>query len=46
MDRYEKTRAWHQSPQELLAHRYEGEGSRSRFLEFLRLMSPARVAQP
>jgi hypothetical protein len=46
MDRYEKTRAWHRSPQELKAHRYEGEGSRTRFLEFLRLTSPARATQP
>jgi hypothetical protein len=46
MDRYEKTRAWHRAPQELRAHRYEGEGSRTRFLEFLRLMSPARVTHP
>ena len=44
MDRYEKTRPWHRAPQELRAHRFEGEGSRTRFLEFLRLMSPARVA--
>lgn len=46
MDRYEMTRAWHRAPQELRAHRYVGEGTRTRFLEFLRLMSPARVAQP
>jgi hypothetical protein len=46
MDRYEKTRAWHRSTQELKAHRYEGEGSRTRFLELLRLMSPARATQP
>lgn len=45
MDRYEKTRAWHRDPQELRAHRYEGEGSRTHFLELLRMMSPARVAQ-
>ena len=46
MDRYEKTRAWHRAPQELRAHRYEGEGSRTHFLELLRLMSQARVDQP
>jgi hypothetical protein len=43
MDRYEKTRAWHKSPQELLAHRYEGEGTRTRFLEYLRLTSAAHM---
>lgn len=37
MDRYERTREWHQSPDELLAHRYEGAGTRKRFLEFLAL---------
>ena len=41
MDRYEKTRKWHRNPQELLEHRYEGEGTRTRFLEFLRLTSSA-----
>ena len=46
MDRYEKTRAWHRAPQELRDHRYEGEGSRTRFLELLRLMCPARATQP
>lgn len=46
MNRYEKTRSWHQSPQELLAHRYEGEGTRTRFLEFLSRASPARNTQP
>jgi hypothetical protein len=45
MDRYEKTREWHGSPQELQAHRYDGKGTRSRFLEFLRLMSSARMTQ-
>ena len=45
MDRYEQTRAWHQSPQELRAHRYEGEGTRTRFLEFLRLTSSERSLQ-
>ena len=45
MNRYEKTREWHRSPQELRAHRYEGEGTRTRFLEFLRLASPARLTQ-
>jgi hypothetical protein len=43
MDRYEKTRAWHRSPQELSAHRYEAEGTRTRFLEYLRLASAARM---
>jgi hypothetical protein len=46
MDRYRKTLGWHYAPQELRAHIYEGEGSRTRFLELLRLMSPARVTQP
>lgn len=39
MDRYIKTREWHRSPQELRAYRYEGEGTRTRFLEYLRLTS-------
>lgn len=42
MDRYEKTREWHRSPQDLLTHRYEGEGTRTRFLEFLRLASSSQ----
>ena len=41
MDRYEKTRAWHRSPQTLLAHRHEGAGTRTRFLEYLHLASAA-----
>lgn len=45
MDRYERTRAWHRYPQELQAHRYKGEGTRTRFLEFLRLTSSARSTQ-
>ncbi len=43
MDRYEKTRALHRSPQELRAHRYEGAGTRTRFLELLGLMNSARL---
>jgi hypothetical protein len=45
MDRYEKTREWHRSPQELRTHRHQGEGTRTRFLDFLRLMSSARSTQ-
>jgi hypothetical protein len=39
MDRYERTREWHRSPHKLQAHRHEGEGTRTRFLEFLHFMS-------
>lgn len=45
MARYEKTRELHRSPQQLRAHRYEGEGTRTRFLEFLRLASSYRATQ-
>lgn len=45
MERYEKTREWHRSPQQLLGHRYDGEGTRTRFLEFLRLTSSAHSMQ-
>ncbi len=46
MDRYEKTRAWHRSPQVLQAHRYAGDGTRTRFLEYLRHTSTAYITQP
>ncbi len=45
MDRYEKTRVLHHSPPELKAHRYEGEGTRTWFLEFLRLARIAHLRQ-
>lgn len=35
MERYELTREIHQSPEELVAHRYEGYGTRNRFLDFI-----------
>lgn len=41
LDRYENTRTWHRSPEELITHRYGGEGTRTCFLEFLRLTSQA-----
>ena len=37
--RYEQTRGLHHSPRELLAHRCKGDGTRTRFLELLRLIS-------
>ena len=46
IDRYEKTRALRRSPQQLSSHRYEGEGTRTRFLEFLKLASPLYKSQP
>jgi len=39
IDRYERTRALLRFPQKLRDHRYEGEGTRTRFLEFLQLAS-------
>lgn len=45
MDRYEKTREWHRTPKELRAHRHTGEGTRTRFLDFLRLTSSLRLMQ-
>jgi hypothetical protein len=42
MNRYEKTRDLHHSPLKLRAHRYEGDGTRRRFLEFLRIVSLAQ----
>ena len=45
MQRYEHTREWHGFPQQLLAHRYVGEGTRTRFLELLHLLSSARSSQ-
>ena len=39
MIRYEQTRGLHQSPRELLVHRCCSEGTRSRFLELLGLIS-------
>lgn len=37
LERYERTRPLHQNPKELIKHRYEGYGTRSRLLELLRL---------
>ena len=45
MHRYEQAREWHRFPKKLLAHRYNGEGSRTRFLEILQLSSSARSPQ-
>ena len=36
LDRYERTRHLHQKPEELIKHRYEGEGSRTRLLRLLK----------
>lgn len=35
LDRYERTRPFHQNPKELIKHRYEGYGTRSRLIELL-----------
>jgi hypothetical protein len=43
MERHEKTRAYQKPQQELSAHRREREGSYTRFLEYLRLVSSARM---
>lgn len=37
LDRYERTRPLHHKPNELIKHRYEGEGTRTRLLELLKL---------
>lgn len=37
LDRYERTRPLHQKPKELIKHRYEGYGTRSRLLELIEL---------
>lgn len=37
LDRYERTRALHHSPQELIKHRYKGYGTRNRLIELLDL---------
>lgn len=37
LDRYERTRPLHQNPRELIKHRYEGYGTRSRLIELLEL---------
>jgi len=35
LDRYEQTRSIHQKPKELIKHRFEGYGTRNRFIELL-----------
>lgn len=37
MDRYERTRPFHKNPEELIKHRYDGFGTRSRLLELLKV---------
>jgi hypothetical protein len=37
LDRYERTRPLHKDPEELIKHRFEGYGTRSRLLELLEL---------
>jgi hypothetical protein len=37
LDRYERTRHLHHSPEELIKHRYEGVGTRTRLFELLKL---------
>ena len=39
LDRYESTRHLHRNPAELIKHRYEGVGTRTRLLELLNLVS-------
>lgn len=38
LDRYERTRHLHSNPNELIKHRYEGEGTRTRLIELLKLV--------
>lgn len=42
LERYERTRPFHQDPKELIKHRYEGYGTRNRFLELLTLAKSER----
>lgn len=37
LDRYERTRPYHQNPSELIKHRYKGYGTRNRLIELLEL---------
>ena len=37
LERYERTRPLHQNPKELIKHRYQGYGTRSRLIELLEL---------
>ena len=37
LDRYERTRILHRKPGELIKHRYDGEGTRTRLLQLLKL---------
>ena len=37
LDRYERTRSMHKNPEELIKHRYEGSGTRSRLIALLKL---------
>ena len=37
LDRYERTRSFHQNPEELIKHRFDGYGTRSRLLELLKM---------
>ena len=39
LERYERTRPLHQNPKELIKHRYQGFGTRSRLIELLKLCS-------
>jgi len=36
LDRYERTRPFHNNPKELIKHRYQGYGTRKRFIELTR----------
>jgi len=37
LNRYERTRHLHQNPKELIKHRFEGHGTRSKLIEFLEM---------
>ena len=40
LDRYERTRPLHQNPDELIKHRFEGYGTRSKLTELLEMVRP------
>jgi len=39
LDRYERTRPIHRDPSELIKHRFDGYGTRSRLIDLLTLAS-------
>ena len=40
LDRYKRTRPFHQNPEELIKHRFEGYGTRSKLIELMAMVHP------